>query len=66
MLFSQQFLALFAGEKLRPLFQAMRFATAVVSKTLQALLGAKLPQCVSVADKTKPAVTLIAAVRRQC
>jgi hypothetical protein len=44
----------------------MRFAIAVVPEPLQTLLGAKLPQRVSVADETKPAVTLIAAVRRQC
>jgi hypothetical protein len=56
----------FAREKLCPLFEAMHFAIAVDPKSLHAILGAKLPPCVPVADETKTAVTLIAAVRRQC
>ena len=56
--------ALFAGEKFCPLFQTVDFAFAVVPKSLHTFLSAKLPQCVSVADETKSAVTLITAVRR--
>jgi hypothetical protein len=57
--------SLSAAEKFGPSFETVRFAIALVPKLLQAFLGTKLLQCVSVADETKPAVTLIAAVRRQ-